>query len=161
MTQLVLKATWTYFHIHLPFTSLFSNFKDHVKFLTILTSAKIPWKFVYILTICNLTNYFSRFCIFKLVNKTSHVYFDRSWLWNDFNLVLADMIPRSKSTLWAIFAVLAICVPSVYSLAVMSVDLGTEWMKVAVVSVSTFWPLVPTAVLVIHVLLLVFLFLGL
>ena len=46
------------------------------------------------------------------------------------------MIPRSKSTLWAIFAVLAICVPSVYSLAVMSVDLGTEWMKVAVVSVS-------------------------
>ena len=49
-----------------------------------------------------------------------------------------DMIPRSKSPLWAIIAILAICVPSVYSLAVMSVDLGTEWMKVAVVSVSNF-----------------------
>ena len=48
------------------------------------------------------------------------------------------MIPRSKSPLWAIIAILAICIPSVYSLAVMSVDLGTEWMKVAVVSVSNF-----------------------
>ena len=43
-----------------------------------------------------------------------------------------------KRGLWAIIAILAICVPSVYSLAVMSVDLGTEWMKVAVVSVSNF-----------------------
>ena len=49
-----------------------------------------------------------------------------------------DMIPRYKSPLWAFIAILAICIPSVYSLAVMSVDLGTEWMKVAVVSVSNF-----------------------
>ena len=44
------------------------------------------------------------------------------------------MITRSKSTIWASIALCAICIPSVYSLAVMSVDLGTEWMKVAVVS---------------------------
>ena len=45
-----------------------------------------------------------------------------------------------NSALWAcvvtLFSVLCI-ISSVSAVAVMSIDLGTEWMKVAVVSVST------------------------
>ena len=70
------------------------------------------------------------------IKQTLH--FDGKIIIPDFMIFscFTDMIPRSKSPLWAFIAILAICIPSVYSLAVMSVDLGTEWMKVAVVSVS-------------------------
>ena len=47
------------------------------------------------------------------------------------------MIVRHKySPYLAILCVLVCCLSSVSAVAVMSVDLGTEWMKVAVVSVS-------------------------
>ena len=47
------------------------------------------------------------------------------------------MILRHKDTPYlAILCVLLCCLSSVSAVAVMSVDLGTEWMKVAVVSVS-------------------------
>ncbi len=41
-----------------------------------------------------------------------------------------------SSMIFPAFVVALLCVSCVNSLAVMSVDLGSEWMKVAVVSVS-------------------------
>ena len=52
---------------------------------------------------------------------------------------LFQMILRLSSLrMLAPLLVLLFCAGSVNSLAVMSVDLGTEWMKIAVVSVTIF-----------------------
>ena len=90
--------------------------------------------------ILNLISKFSSKYRVDVLNSKYTLHFDGKIIIPDFMIFscFTDMIPRSKSPLWAFIAILAICIPSVYSLAVMSVDLGTEWMKVAVVSVSNF-----------------------